>query len=357
MKPSVRLILLWLGVTLPLLGITSFLGRMTEGDRVWGFAPLFPGYRQLWCHDINRPKGKEKLIVVLGSSTMAGWGCDQRGAYMDFRHRHDIWGRAALSFHIEKYFSRQGQRVRVANLGINYGAIWADLAVLLKVMKQQPDLILHGPTTGSFWGTELKIFPEIGREIPLRLAAFDYPDKEALEKPLMETLAARYREVRESPALPRTAPKGWVLWLGNAMTSACRAIGLPPLVSKPGDYARQESSMREAFAAPLAAYAKPCLINATNTLAAIPVVMHRVAKSQGAAYVLVSPPTLYQADQRFYRESLLPQYQRQGVPVIDLCDMDLPYGVDSYDGLHFTPSGAAKMAEVLCRRIAPLLMQ
>ncbi|MDD2710546.1 MAG: hypothetical protein PHV34_21410 [Verrucomicrobiae bacterium] len=47
MKPFARLILLWFGVTLPLLVMMIFLGRLPAGVRDCGFAPLFPGYRQL----------------------------------------------------------------------------------------------------------------------------------------------------------------------------------------------------------------------------------------------------------------------------------------------------------------------
>ena len=316
-----------------------------------GFAVLFPGYRHLATHHVNAPKGARKRIVVLGASGMAGWGTDYRGSLFDERHRHDIWGRTSLSASMEAELQRRGIDATVENLGINYGAICSELSIFLYSMERKPDLVIHGLTAGSFADFDLAKIPELVREIPARLGQYDYPDKDRLEASLLRLLKEHKRVGIPAATLAPTVQDSVVNSCGQLVVHAYRRIGLPPVVVKPEDPFPDPETLRGRFAQPADERVRAFMERGVTVFANMPVMMQRIAASRGVPYVPVFPPTLYTQDHLFYGERYGPMLSAQGLAPIDLSQLGLRYGSETYDGVHSTPAGNAIAARALVAQI------
>ncbi len=303
-----------------------------------GFAILFPGYVRLSSHRINQPKEGQKRIVILGASNMAGWAGDYRGSLFDYRHRHDLWGRASLAACMEKELRREGVPSRVENLGVNAGNVFAELSLFLYAMERQPDMIIHGLVAPSFAPCDDTLMPEIRNEIRARLATHRYPDKDKLEKTILTLLASTDSQTSATPTMNPSRWDGIVGHAGGCLMAAYRGIGLPPLVTKPQDPMPSAAELTELFNQPAPLYIKERMRLALTTYADVPVIMHRIAQSRGVPYVVVLPPDLEACNRPFYEQygALL---RARGLTVLDLSQIGLQYGTETYDGCHSTVKG------------------
>lgn len=317
---------------------------LPEGLHQNGFAVLFPGYRRLVTHRINQPKQDQKRIVILGASNMAGWAGDYRGSLFDYRHKHDIWGRASLAACMEKELGRQGIPSRVENLGVNAGNVFTELSLFLYAMERQPDLVIHGLVAPSFAPNADKLMPEVRNELRARLATHAYPDKERLERTLLSLLASGDSRASGTPTMKPSRWDGLIGWAGGSLVGAYRAIGLPPLVTKMPNTMHSAAELKELLNQPAPAYYLDYAHHALTTYADVPVIMHRIARSRGVPYVAVLPPDLESATRPFYQEygAML---RARGLTVLDLSQLGLQYGTETYDGCHSTVKGNAITAK------------
>lgn len=336
---------LWLlAVPCSLLAWLHEVPMLPEGIHQNGFTVLFPGYRRLAVHRINQPKEGRRRLVILGASNMAGWAGDYRGSLFDYRHKHDIWGRASLAACMEKELGRQGIPSRVENLGVNAGNVFTELSLFLYTMERQPDLVIHGLVAPSFAPNADKLMPEVRNELRARLATHAYADKEQLEKTLLVMLASGDPRASGTPTMKPSRWDGIIGRAGGVLVGAYRSLGLPPLVTKFPNSTPSAAELKELLGQPLPPYYLEWTRRALTTYADVPLIMHRIARSRGVPYVAVLPPDLESATRPFYQEygAML---RARGLTVLDLSQLGLQYGTETYDGCHSTVKGNAITAK------------
>lgn len=316
-----------------------------------GFTPLFPGYRQLALHKINQPKPPGmKRIVILGPSNMAGWGADHRASYFDFRHKHDIWGRASIGTCLEKELTQAGIPVEVENLGVNAGDVFAELSLFLYALERQPDLIIHGQVATSYNSYDPHMIPELRNELLQRLRFYEYPDKARLEKTIQSFLLA---DDSGTSATPTISPTRWDAISGLAgqqLVAAYKAIGLPPLTFKPERNPPTDAELQKLFNRPPPSYHITRMENALKTYADVPLIQQRIAQSKGVPFVVVLPPDSERCSDLYYKahgDAL----RAANIPVIDLSHLGLKFGTETYDGCHGTLQGNTRTSHEIVKAL------
>lgn len=316
-----------------------------------GFTPLFPGYRQIPLHEINQPKGNKKQIIILGASNMAGWEADYRGSFTGQRHKHDVWGRASLGTALITELASKGVSARSANLGIPSGEMLTELSIFLYSMERHPDLVVHGICAPSFKANyKGHAIPEVPNELRLRLAQWEYPDKQKLEAALLKTLSIGTQTTLQ-PTLSPTLMDGVIGKAGQNLLATYHRIGLPPLTVKIEDPLLSDSEWNRVNTAPLGAWYVEHQQAALTTYADVQVIMSRIAEKNHVPYVVVLPPDSNESTKPWNAE-FGEMLRSKGVHVIDLTRLGLRYGTQTYDGTHSTPVGNQIFAAALLKELS-----
>ncbi|OQW50261.1 MAG: hypothetical protein A4S09_00255 [Proteobacteria bacterium SG_bin7] len=304
------------------------------------FLKNYPGFENLYLHEIMQPTGG-KRVAILGSSATASWGWDYRWP-MGYS---DPWGRPAIATHLSEYL---GPNFNVFNLAVNGGKIRTDLYLFLLAIENNCSEILYGVSAYPFLDEmDFDVLPQMNYELRAKLANLEGSGPSTR---INEIKTGLLKHLNNRPQNPPSKPN-LVSWLTAAWAfvnfKSHLLIGLPELHSRnTPDWILQKNLAL----ANLPLSRKFADTNPQQNLGwEILEFMSLVAKNKGITFLPFITPTNQKEPRTPVVRNVM---QEKDIAFIDADkDLSLEYGSELYDFYHMTNTGTRKVAKYLSEKL------